>query len=95
MRLIDADALEKVVEIKEYDVINRDWGESDGFSGAAVFNMIADSPTIDPVKHGHWIWSKAIGDKCSVCGFMCGSHDDDNADNYCSHCGAKMDEKAD
>ena len=94
MRLIDADALEKVVEIKEYDVINRDWGESDGFSAAAVFSMIADQPTVEPVKHGYWIpYNPKRHDTvyegmfmCCECKLWVGS-----CTNYCPACGTKND----
>lgn len=50
---------------------------------------------LKPVRHGHWIYNKALPDTCSVCGFHCGSHDYDYEDRYCSHCGAKMDESDD
>lgn len=103
MRLIDADALEKEVETMEYDVINREWGESDGFSGACVFNMIADMPTVDPVKHGKWEeWSGIITvgpegkHHCSLCGgrapyyYDAGFHK--RLTDWCPGCGAKMDD---
>lgn len=57
---------------------------------------IALAPTVDPVKHGHWIntnegiWNTVDVLKCSVCGEI------DNrmyrSDAYCPYCGAKMDE---
>jgi len=51
-------------------------------------------PTVDaaPVKHGRWINMKNGNANCSVCGqYVVGVYDDDNADKYCRHCGAKMD----
>lgn len=82
MRMIDADAL------KEY--ISNEQGLT--AHGAVVFKEIVnEQPTVDPVRHGHWIFNGSLPDKCSACGFMCGSHDQDNADRYCSHCGARMD----
>ena len=83
MRLIDADAL----PIK-----------FDGHIVAVWKNDLDNAPTIDPVKHGHWIYTGIRGRyptcQCSVCGAY------ENADwamiqegaNYCPHCGAKMDE---
>ena len=43
------------------------------------------------IRHGKWIIRK-WGDKgqCSECGFSCGNYDLNNFDNYCSHCGTKM-----
>lgn len=77
MRLIDADTL------KEY-IRN---SNSLTAYGCVVFQEIVNNqPTVDPVRHGHWIFGSSLGDKCSVCGFYCGSHDYDSADNYCLHC---------
>lgn len=53
---------------------------------------IEDAPTIEaePIKHGYWT---KVGDnsyKCSVCGeISCCAGD------YCSDCGARMDEEED
>ena len=54
---------------------------------------IALAPTVDPVKHGHWVKSLDHYDRymCSVCGHLT----DKESDNYCSYCGAKMDEVQD
>lgn len=100
-RLIDADALEKAVEERPYDVMSVEWGESDGFSAFAVLNMIVDMPTIDPVKHGYWVEDdsgRLFNDHyCSICkhyalhdwlGFEC-------LTDWCGNCGAKMDATAD
>lgn len=47
----------------------------------------------DAVKHGHWILRGNGNADCSCCGYrFYGVYDDDNADRYCRHCGAKMDE---
>ena len=58
--------------------------------------IIDREPTIDPVKHGKWVYKGARGRfpicECSVCGNA------ENADwailgdnvNYCPNCGAKM-----
>lgn len=46
----------------------------------------------DAVKHGHWILKGFGNAECSVCGhYSSRVYDDDNADRYCRHCGAKMD----
>lgn len=47
------------------------------------------------VKHGHWVLAGYMGQgtrisKCSICGWQ--TPDDGN---YCSNCGAKMDEVKD
>ena len=89
MRLIDADALEFYDEI--YDE------ETCGYIQYVIMEQIEKSPTIDPVKHGHWYrdgqdeWYK-----CSVCGEY--GHDECCSygwktimSAYCPHCGAKMD----
>lgn len=91
MRLIDADALKE--HVKKYMSVfaKYDWRE--------ICEMLNDAPTVDPVKHGHWIntnegiWNTVDVLKCSVCGEI------DNrmyrSDAYCPYCGAKMDEVED
>ena len=50
--------------------------------------------TVEPLKHGHWIYKKRGNAQCSCCGrYIRDVYDDDNEDRYCRHCGAKMDEK--
>ena len=45
-----------------------------------------------PVVHGHWIYKKSGRAECSVCHHdFVGVYDLDNSDNFCRHCGAKMD----
>lgn len=48
------------------------------------------SVAVEPVKPGHWIKSLDHYDRymCSVCGHLTKTE----SDNYCPHCGAKMDE---
>ena len=60
---------------------------------------IDDAPTVDPVKHGHWIEVQRIHEKdhtaiceCSLCGDTVWVYDGQRAWNYCPNCGAKMDE---
>lgn len=54
---------------------------------------IALAPTVDPVKHGHWEVVDGTEPRrygCSVCKRLSWTED-----NYCSYCGAKMDEVED
>lgn len=63
------------------------FGDRDGGTECNLKKLIEDAPTVDPVKHGHWIngnW--AI--RCSVCGYDMPWA----VRNYCPNCGAKMDE---
>ena len=67
-----------------------------------VICTVNTMPTIDPVKHGKWIY-KPTSDHdgyvvCSNCDVYIPSHklfgkDDEytNTSNYCPHCGARMD----
>lgn len=61
--------------------------------------QIALAPTVDLVKHGHWIEVQRIHEKdhtaiceCSLCGDTVWVYDGQRAWNYCPNCGAKMDE---
>ena len=74
MRLIDADEL-----------IDKAWEErhKDDFN---IFQIIADMPTVDTEKHGHWIENfKSL--ECPFCNSVYHIRM-----NYCGNCGAKMDE---
>lgn len=99
MRLIDADALIKVLRIREDE-----WGTPDEtwMPESDYGRVIKSMPTIDPVKHGKWedksvCDGDAIGEwqeaQCSVCGkyhttpYM--YYFDKFA--YCPCCGARMD----
>lgn len=59
-----------------------------------AIRIVRQLPTIDPVKHGHW-----IEDIDLLCHIRCSECDNGidwrNAKkpNYCPSCGAKMDEK--
>lgn len=57
------------------------------------------APTVDPVKHGHWVEVQRIHEtdrtaicECSLCGDTVWVYDGQRAWNYCPNCGAKMDE---
>ena len=44
------------------------------------------------IKHGRWIIKGNGNADCSCCGYRSSRvYDDDNADRYCRHCGARMD----
>ena len=83
MRLIDADALKALYEEKS----------SEAVCGVelckAIIYRINEAPTVNavPVVHGRWEITP-VYIKCSACGeaFML------IPQNYCPHCGAKMDE---
>lgn len=77
-RLINADKLK--------DIISDTW----------ILDRIDEQPTVDvePVRHGHWIFNPKDAiemmftlPKCSKCGA-----ESADSGNYCSNCGAKMDE---
>lgn len=82
MRLIDADKLPW----------RREYVSDDNMMTEHVVSKgdVDVMPTIDPVKHGHWIEDR-IGDEhwlcydCSECGNM-----ETVKSNYCPWCGAKM-----
>lgn len=78
MRLIDADELDLYECLKSY------YGDAWRDAQKAIDN----APTVDPIKHGHWIECKDYHSwECSVCHTwsVVGGH-------YCDWCGAKMDE---
>lgn len=87
MRLIDADALINTLN-KEKIEFNAD-----------INYFILNAPTIDaePVRHGRWQVYEAFGVKdmtCSVCGWLYEYYAGAEEElNFCSHCGAKMDEE--
>lgn len=89
MRLIDA------TRIEQYILNNC----SDNEEINAIYAEIINAPTVDaePVKHGHWIFNPKDAiemmftlPKCSKCGA-----ESSDGGNYCSNCGAKMDEVED
>lgn len=53
-----------------------------------------DKIPYEDAKHGRWIFKGNGNADCSCCGYRSSRvYDDDNADRYCRHCGAKMDGK--
>ena len=95
MRLIDADALEQLIDVK---------GANLGITNANRCNfkdMLKMTPTVDaePVRHGHWVDGALITEAgkynavgCSICRQV---FNYPNAKDfiYCPACGAKMDEE--
>lgn len=82
MRLIDADAL-----IAEYDRVHI------GPAGGAR-KLMEDAPTVDAVEvvHGEWELHLDGSGTCNRCNFTSENvWDFDTWQNYCGHCGAKMD----
>lgn len=77
MRLIDADVLwEQIAQAKPNDALA----------------LIEDAPTVDAVKHGHWVaHDMSIKDvpteACSECYEWSYGYNEP----YCQKCGAKMD----
>lgn len=58
-----------------------------------IHNLINTAPTIDPVRHGRWVYGEDIDIQCSLCGKDALTEGDYRQvkSNYCPNCGAKMD----
>ena len=86
MRLIEADEAVKAVH-DEFDECLV-WDESGETTADEFENIILQIPTVDPVKHGHWIKSEKSDYEweCSACGYGLS----DYRTTYCYDCGAKM-----
>ena len=94
MRLIDADALTKVLRIQEDE-----WGTPDEtwMPESDYGRVIKSMPTIDPVKHGRWqkdrytlkSGEQYIMYQCSECGAR--FQEVGYGWPYCPECGARMD----
>ena len=92
MRLTDADKLkEELIKALHEDLMDIDEAID------VVVTTIDDAPTVDPVKHGHWIeqehedwkWSKEY--RCSECGkYRLMTNPFGREWNYCPNCGAHM-----
>lgn len=103
-RMIDADALDNAFTELRFNVDGElaHWGDRKDWClhGNEIEKLIADAPTVDPIKHGHWIEVQRIHEKdhtaiceCSLCGDTVWVYDGQRAWNYCPRCGAKMDER--
>lgn len=96
MRLIDADEFDKTLESGEIEAHKNKAYVYEGILNTIRGNL-ANAPTIDPVKHGRWIYHDGIkniyGGKYIECD-QCGEkyvvqHIAD--EKFCRNCGAKMD----
>lgn len=84
MRLIDADLLKEQMESVCMGIM----AGTDSYD--VPLKTIDNAPTVDPVKHGHWIMKPNGYGTCSNCkkcslDIMGGVHS-----NFCPNCGAKM-----
>ncbi len=83
MRLIDANALE--------EILDEEFRNYSSFAKLLLISfakrLLSDAPTIEakPVKHGHWVKQMNGFDECSECKYH-GSM----VFRYCPNCGAKM-----
>ena len=83
-RLIDADEL--IYGLKT---------ELGQFAMKYILAFIKAQPTVDPIKHGHWIFAEDIVSyiRCSECGDdICWVNT--KRPKYCPNCGAKMDQNS-
>lgn len=98
-RYIDADVLLELID--EFEPEN--WTNSDrelqAVNDFELFrSLVKAEPTADvvEVKHSEWILHKDGSGTCKQCGFTQKNvWDYDNWQNFCGHCGAKMDGKGD
>ena len=82
VRLIDADAVVAMTATCPKEMDTDSFIEGMG----VVLDRVYDAPTVDavPIVHGHWTEES----ECSQCGKYVYKGD---IDNFCPHCGAKMD----
>ncbi len=87
-RLIDADALKNNCKITGEFKNNFNC-----VSLATLGEVIDKQPTIDPVKHGKWVWLSDDSVMCSACGKVQNTNDNCDAGDwdFCPNCGARMD----
>ena len=85
MRLVDADALEDQIGISDKDIYFKE--------------VLSDAPTVEsmPVVYAHWIekttpWNMGCFKYyvCSNCGAKKADSYEDNGNQYCDVCAAKM-----
>lgn len=100
MRLIDADALQKLFNDVSTELLGKAPFDKDIEHQVRAFlmvaEMIADAPTIEaePVRHGHWDEKALILDWCEddvdiVYECSCGGTNEWKSP-FCPHCGARM-----
>lgn len=91
MRLIDADEL-----IEEFEWLKGVVNKYNRPHIEETIERINEAPTVDavPVVHGRWIFHDDGAGTCNQCGIRQSAiWDYDNSQNFCGHCGAKMDRK--
>lgn len=74
---------------KAMEIVKRTSGDY-----AAAWSEIRQLPAADvaPVVHSEWINYRGLNATCRRCGVRQRVvYDDDNDQNFCGHCGAKMD----
>ena len=93
MRLIDADQFK--AKLLNFMNIKAPTPSDTDCILDGVINLLEEQPTIDPVKHGHWIYVGAHNGvhlfECSLCHCGLNTENPDWLSKYCSRCGAKMD----
>ena len=89
MRLIDAD--------EAYKVLTDYYHHRTEIQHNALKEAIERVPTVDPVKHGHWVeqehcdWVYSKECRCSECGkYRLMTNPFGREWNYCPNCGAYM-----
>jgi hypothetical protein len=88
MRLIDADALEKVLQKRSNELMDENQSTISGaLMGAICF--VVTSPTINamPVNQGEWTTGYFQDIVCTACTHPSTSN---TKTSYCPHCGARM-----
>ena len=96
MRLIDADALIKTLEVANEELLELTGYETE-LCLYDVIQIIKDMPAIDSVKRGEWIYQKDLNEdgnrecNCSLCGAG-GKQSPSAKVPYCWRCGAFMSE---
>lgn len=87
MKPIDADYISQMLRQEYHGMIS-----DESMKIYEILRMLNGAPVLDvaPVKHGYWIYGKAILNRhiCSCCRSY---FDTLEADNYCPNCGAIMD----
>lgn len=103
MRPIDADALQNIMFGNDVNSCGTECAvcsflkvDNGKLVGCKLIDM---QPTVDPVKHGHWIEyreERSFGlmnfIKCSECGSYHAKSSILDKPKFCDECGAKMDE---
>lgn len=99
MRAIDADKLDGVLE-NIWAHLEENGTVVNGKLSTIVqyfMGVVKNQPTVDPVKHGKWVWADDGYLRCSECtqkAPVCKQYQDEpitTATDYCPHCGAKTD----